>query len=184
MSPARIRPPIFCARLLVASLVAAGLATSGCSPDAPPEADANTATTASAYDAPFRSEAELATAIDAVCRASSHREQPLLLEFSAAWCSDCRALQKMKRNPTLAGELEAWPRLTVNVGRFDRHRDLLAALGVESIAHWAILAPQDCDAPVGTWPRRAQRTLEVSSGAARHLTPDDLARWLADLRAT
>jgi thiol:disulfide interchange protein len=182
MSPARIRPPIFCARLLFAGLVAVGLSSAGCSPDAPPETDANTAAAATAYDAPFRTEAELATAIDVVCRASTRQAQPLLLEFSAAWCSDCRALQTMKRDPTLALELEAWPRLTVNVGRFDRHRDLLATLGVKSIAHWAVLAPEDCTAPVGTWPRQAQRTLEVSSGEARHLTPEDLARWLADLR--
>ena len=184
MPSARIRPSIFCARFLIEGLVASTLVTAGCSPDAPSEADANTAAVASAYDAPFRSEAELATAIEVVCRASIRREQPLLLEFSAAWCSDCRALQTLKQAPALAREIEAWPRLTVNVGRFDRHRELLADLGVKSIAHWAILAPENCAAPVGAWPRRAQRTLEVSSGTARHLTPDDLARWLAELRAT
>jgi thiol-disulfide isomerase/thioredoxin len=137
-----------------------------------------------AYAAPFRSDAELRALLDATCRMARQEDEPrVLIEFSAAWCSDCRRLHEMKQAPTLARELEAWPRVVVNVGRFDRHRDLLDALGVTSIAHWSVFEPTRCDAPLPAWPRRASRTLEVSSGAARDLTPEDLADWLAEQRA-
>jgi len=134
------------------------------------------------YDIPFRTDAELDRAIGHVCRDAVERDRPLLLEFSAAWCSDCRKLNDMKANVDLAAELSEWPSLTVNVGRFDRHTELMASLEIESIAHWSIFTPSNCDAPVSSWPRSAARTLEVSSGAARNLTPRDLAEWLATFR--
>ena len=138
------------------------------------------------YDVPLRSDAELDRVIAATCQtATSGRGDAngaLLVEFSAAWCGDCRKLAGMKQEPALARELERWPRIVVNVGRFDRHRALLDAMGVESIAHWAILRPTRCDEPVESWTRLAERTLEVSSGAARDVSAADLARWLAALR--
>ena len=138
----------------------------------------------SAYDVPLRTAVDLEREIAAVCReATRDAARPVLVEFSAAWCGDCRKLAGMKREPALARELARWPHLDVNVARFDRHRGLLDALGVESIAHWAILAPDDCSQPLAAWPRIADRTLEVSSGAARTLSAADLAAWLAALRS-
>ena len=142
----------------------------------------NAISTHPSYDVPFRTDTELESVLGQVCEAAVARQRPLLLEFSAAWCGDCRKLGEMKTDDALAQELAYWPKLIVNVGRFDRHRDLMAELDVESIAHWAVLAPTHCKAPVGSWPRRAQRTLEVSSGEARHLSPSDLAAWLKGLR--
>lgn len=135
------------------------------------------------YDAPFRTDAQLTAELETRCHSARDAGRPLLLEFSAAWCSDCRKLHAMKQDALLAEELEEWETVVVNVGRFDRHRPLLAALGVESIAHWEVLAPTRCDTPIGTWPSLARRTLEVSSGDARDLTPGDLADWLSRLRA-
>ena len=57
-------------------------------------------------------------------------------------------------------------------------------MDIESIAHWSILRPSDCDTPVDRWPELTRRTLEVSSGEARTLSADDLARWLAALRGS
>ncbi len=135
-----------------------------------------------AYDVPLRDDAELSRELAALCRSARHAGRPFLVEFSAAWCSDCRRLHEMKQAPSLADELDLWPALVVNVGRFDRHRPLLAELDVESIAHWEVIAPTRCDEPIASWPTVARRTLEVSSGAARDLTPADLARWLATIR--
>ena len=146
----------------------------GCSETAKPPAP---------YAAPLRSDAELEGALVALCEiAIAEPTRPALIEFSAAWCSDCMRLHAMKQEPPLAAELARWPYLNVNVGRFDRHRDLLAAMGIESIAHWSILQPGDCDTPVDRWPELTRRTLEVSSGEARDLTAEDLARWLSALR--
>lgn len=136
------------------------------------------------YDVPLRSDAELANAIDALCRDAVERGRPGLVEFSASWCGDCRKLHGMKQTPVLAAELESWPRMTINVGRFDRHRPLLSSLGVESIAHWAVLEPNDCRDDIASWRRLGERTLEVSSGAARDVSPEELAGWLEDLRSS
>ena len=159
------------------------LATSwvlACEPASPGDPDPPSPT--AAYDVPFRSDTELSRELVSVCRAAREAGRPLLVEFSAAWCSDCRRLHEMKRAPALADELARWPAIVVNVGRFDRHRPLLATLGVESIAHWEVMAPARCTEPIGSWPTVARRTLEVSSGAARDLTPRDLAQWLAAIR--
>ncbi len=174
-------PGAIVAGIALSVLVACG------SDDAGHGADSNAAgrTTAppEGYAAPLRSDAELEAQLAALCRGAQGRDEPrVLVEFSAAWCSDCRRLHEMKQTPALARELEAWPRLVVNVGRFDRHRDLLDALGVTRIAHWSVFEPMECAAPLPTWPRLAARTLEVSSGAARDLTPEDLADWLAEQR--
>ena len=174
-----------------AALTLVGVASflTACEESNPPAEQAAPTSSASqprppAYDVPFRTDAELEVEIGALCVDSVNRERPLLLEFSAAWCSDCRKLNDMKSDRALAQELREWPSLTVNVGRFDRHTELMASLGVESIAHWAILEPGDCATPVETWARRAARTLEVSSGEARNLTPRDLAEWLSGFRKT
>ena len=146
-----------------------------------------------AYDVPMRSDAELAGELAALCEnamarprspAFSRSSHPVLVEFSAAWCSDCQRLGEMKQAKTLAEELSEWPSLTVNVGRFDRHRDILDGMKIDSIAHWAILEPADCADPIVRWARIADRTLEVSSGQARNLTPADLAGWLRDFRSS
>jgi thiol-disulfide isomerase/thioredoxin len=134
-----------------------------------------------AYDVPLRSDAELSKELEALCD-SRDADAPVLVEFSAAWCSDCQRLGVMKQAPALADELAAWPHITVNVARFDRHRDLLDGLGIESIAHWAVLDPSDCTTPITRWKRIADRTLEVSSGEARNLSPADLADWLRGFR--
>ncbi len=143
------------------------------------------------YDVPLRSEIELTTELIELCEtsmagsrnaSSSGTGHPILVEFSAAWCSDCQRLSQMKRATALAKELSEWPHTTVNVGRFDRHREILDAMKIQSIAHWAILGPENCDDPIDRWARIADRTLEVSSGAARNFTPADLANWLRGFR--
>ena len=137
------------------------------------------------YNAPMRSDTELETELVSLCEASiAGTRRPVLVEFSAAWCSDCQRLGAMKQSKALASELSEWPNLTVNVGRFDRHREILDAMQIESIAHWAILEPKDCRDPISGWNRIADRTLEVSSGEGRKLTPADLAGWLRKFRTS
>jgi len=134
------------------------------------------------FGTPIRSAAEVATELTAACEVAVDRGTPMLLEFSAEWCSDCRLLDRMKRVPTLAKELASWPRVVVNVGRFDQHRELLEGFGVHSIARWVVLAPTSCTSSPAGWPRQAQRTLEPDSGADKNVTPEELAVWLAGQR--
>ena len=90
----------------------------------------------------------------------------------------------MRHADALAAELARWSAVDVNVGHFDRHEDLLGAFGVKSIAHWVVLEPADCEAPVESWTRLAERKLEPASGADQSVTPEDLATWLAELRSS
>ena len=136
-----------------------------------------------AYDTPILSPHELAEALSTECQRALKRKRPLLMEFSASWCSDCLKLDAMKRSPILADELEKWPHIVVNVGEFDQHPKLLEAFKIRSIARWVILKPIDCERAVDQWPRIAQRTIEPASGEERDLSPTDLANWLKNLRS-
>ena len=68
--------------------------------------DPATSSPSAGYDVPFASEAELATLLSGLCMNAREANQPLLIEFSAAWCSDCRRLHEMKQEPALAEELD------------------------------------------------------------------------------
>jgi thiol:disulfide interchange protein len=135
------------------------------------------------YGVPVRTAAQLAGDLAVTCANAVEAGQPMLLEFSAPWCSDCQLLHRMKRDGALATELSRWPTLVINVGHFDLHTELLAAFGVKLIAHWAVLEPSDCDAAPASWSRLAERTLEPNTGAEQGLSPADLAAWLASFRA-
>lgn len=163
------------------AILLAGAALIACTPE--------TADPIRAYHTPIRSSIELAAELTALCQSAmapstSATSRPILVEFSAAWCSDCQRLGEMKQAKVLADELSEWPNTTVNVGRFDQHREILDAMKIESIAHWAILQPTNCADPIDRWTRIADRTLEVSSGEARKLTPADLAGWLRTFRTS
>ena len=178
-----VRAPI---RLALAVL-AIPLLTAACERPDEPLAEATAAPAPAVapkpYAVPMRDDETVAGLLAEACNAARTRSNArVLVEFSAAWCSDCRKLDGMKQAPALAAELADWSHVTINVGRFDRHRDLLDALAIRSIAHWSIFEPEDCDAPITRWPRLARRTLEVSSGRERDLGPADLARWLAEQR--
>ena len=110
------------------------------------------------------------------------RDRPMLLEFSAPWCTDCQLLNTLKQRGALRRELARWPRVVVNVDQFDHNVAYLEAFGVERIAHWAVLSPEDCEAPAGSWTRLAQLTVEPKSGAARGVSAGELAEWLAAFR--
>jgi hypothetical protein len=111
------------------------------------------------------------------CERARDAGQLVLLELSASWCRDCRSLEQMKRDPALAGELGQFQSLAVDIGRFDRHAELLERFGVRAIAHWELLEPGDCQAPPWTWTSRGRRTLEPETGR-QPLTPVDLAAGL------
>jgi thiol:disulfide interchange protein len=128
------------------------------------------------YDVPERSDAELMEQARQVCETAQTREQPVLLEFSAPWCSDCRVLARLEQKPELARSLAQYARLAINVGRFDRHPELLQSFGLRAIAYWVVVAPQDCAREPQSWPRVASRTLEPLTGTP--VRSDELATWL------
>jgi thiol-disulfide isomerase/thioredoxin len=137
--------------------------------------------TSGIYRVPERTEVELQQALREVCQAAVAKKTPVLLEFSAPWCKDCRRLAEMKQLPELAGPLEAVPHLAINVGRFSRHEALLEAFTIKAIARWELLAPANCDETNGVepwrWGRVASRTLEPLTG--QPVDAAELGRWLS-----
>jgi thiol-disulfide isomerase/thioredoxin len=129
-----------------------------------------------------RSDAELQSALTQACEASQVSQAPILLEFSAPWCIDCRKLEALDE-ASLAGEYERWERLRIDVGRFDRHEALREAFGVYAIAHWVALDPtQGCSSSAERWTRLKQSTIEIETGSLGPRTADDLVRWLQEAR--
>jgi thiol-disulfide isomerase/thioredoxin len=175
-------------------LLAAALVLSACTgtpapapePDASPPRDAAPAERQDPRrgDADYwvpRTDAELDAAFEATCRAAEASNRPVLLQFSAPWCIDCRRVKALSAEPVLAEELQRWETLVVDPGRMDRHVPLLQAFEVSAIATWVAVRPQDCRLPAPSWTRLRQETFEPATGTPR--TAEDLARWLAAARA-
>jgi len=129
-----------------------------------------------------RTDAELARALRDTCEASVRSGKPILLEFSAPWCIDCRRLEHLERDEGLSRAYEGWHRLRIDVGRFDRHDGLREAFGVRAIAHWSAVRPTDCSAEAASWPRLKQEVMELETGSTGPRSADELVRWLADAR--
>ena len=108
-------------------------------------------------------------AAKAVAGASGRR---VLLEFVADWCEDCREVVRLGGlEPARSVLRDRYVVVYVEVGRFNRHRDLIERYGVRRIATLVVLDP-DSDIAV------AQTTLEPITGGGRGLSPQGLADWL------
>jgi thiol:disulfide interchange protein len=151
-------------------------------PAPPASAGANESVAPVEYSTPLLDEPALARAIRSSCDAALASKRPVLLEFSAPWCEDCRVLERLKRRPALAVELARWQLLPINIGDGDAHPGLMRAFQVRAIAKLVVVAPSNCAAPIGTWPRGATRTLDGLSKHAEH-AEEELASWLASVRA-
>ena len=128
-----------------------------------------------------RSDEELAAELSGLCTASIADERPILLEFSAPWCIDCRTLKQLAHREPLRAELTKWHHISVDVGRFERHRPLLKAFEVKGIAHLVALAPDDCSKGMLDWPRLANGTFEPATGQGPR-TPEAIRDWLVTAR--
>jgi len=116
--------------------------------------------------------------VAAACARAVEQSKPLLLEFSAPWCGDCRRVAQLKAEEPLKQTLTQVESVTLDVGRFDRHTDLLKAFDVRAIAHWVVLKPTTCETPPSQWPVLKSGTLEPVSGSSGPKTAQDIAQWL------
>lgn len=163
------------ARLLVGLLLASAAACA--TPSAPPSVP--TATAPAEYWPARTNEGHLAALGDA-CTRSRADQKPVLLVFSAPWCSDCRALKSTETHPLARAELSEWHRVTVRMDDGDPTA-LPEAFGVRRIPTLVALRPTDCDVPVTEWPRLAETPME---GLGRQEQPEvRLVTWLRTARS-
>lgn len=150
------------AAFVLASSLALGAASCG-TKAAPSENDA-----ASVFR--DRSDEEVTAALTAAKEQARREGKHVLLEFVAPWCTDCREVTRVTRLEPAASVLrEKYVVVPVNVGRFDRHKALIAEHEVKIIAALVVL---DADGN-----RVAKTTLEPIT-KKEALTPDELAAWL------
>lgn len=116
------------------------------------------------------------------CHQSLVTGRPVLLAFGADWCIDCKKLERLSAEAPLARALGEVHRVNIDVGRFDRHVDLITAFEVRSIARWVLTRPDRCDQPITSWPVLAASTLEPESGTDSPRTAADVAAWLRGAR--
>lgn len=126
-----------------------------------------------------RTDVELDDTLKEACTTATAESEPVLLAFSAPWCGDCKTVRTLEAISPLREELEGWTKVVVDVGRFDRHPELLEAFGVSSIAHWVALQP-NCGEPVTRWKRLGTGVFEPSSKP--DTTADALTDWLIAAR--
>lgn len=133
-----------------------------------------------AYDAPVLSSAELARQLDGACSTSLSADRPVLLDFGASWCGDCRELARLEKEEPLVSELSRFELVRVNLDG-DAHEALRAHFNVRAIARWIVLRPSDCGVPVTEWPVLGSRVVEPNS-AARSTNSAGLVAWLERTR--
>ncbi len=127
-----------------------------------------------------RTPAELDAALRQACSQGLVDKEPVLLDFGANWCGDCKKLHAMKERAPLAEELTHFQMVDINITDPDKHAALMSAYQVKAIARWVVLRPTDCSAPVTDWPRGATRVVEPSSSG--DATADQLVAWLRAAR--
>lgn len=98
----------------------------------------------------------------------------VLLDFVADWCEDCREVVRLSHEEPSRSVIERrYVVVYVDVGRFDRHRELIREHRVDRIAALVVLEPVSGQ-------RIARTTLEPITGGQRGLTSSGLADWLRD----
>ncbi len=133
-----------------------------------------------AADSPYgriyqlRDDQELRVELQRALAAARAKEGKLLIVFGAEWCPDCRQVAKLlEESPAADVVRERYEVVHVNIGRRDRHLDLLERYRVERISTLVVLD--------GSARRVAQTTLEPISNRTG-LTSAALASWLREPR--
>lgn len=119
-----------------------------------------------------RSDAEVQQRVTRALSCGRARGTRVLLEFTAPWCADCRAMSALEEQPEVASVLDAqYERVRINVRRWDAHRVLSERYQVRAIATYVVLDPH-------TQAVLAKSTREPVTGSDGTLTAAQWAAWL------
>ncbi|RAK64873.1 thioredoxin family protein [Phenylobacterium kunshanense] len=126
---------------------------------------------------PYDEKADASAAVDRALARARKSGKLLLVDMGGNWCGDCRILAATMELPELKAFLSRhYEIVLVDVGRMDKNLHIPARFGVkdrlEGVPAILIVDPRSGRQIVG----RAQ---VAALSDARHMTPQDLANWLA-----
>jgi len=124
---------------------------------------------------PYDSRADARAQVEAALERGRVSGKPMLIDFGANWCPDCRILAGVLELPEMRGWVgQKFELVQVDVGRFDRNLDIAQRFAGKPLG--AIPAVFIVDAKTGKL-RNASSTLAL--GDARIMKPQEIANWLA-----
>jgi len=133
-----------------------------------PSAPAGTAPAAGEYDAARNAAADIAAAK----AASAEDGRPVLIDFGANWCPDCRVLGVTFTRPATAALVARYHLVRVDVGQFDHNLQVVARyvdLSTSGIPALAVVNPQG---------RTEVATNQGEFANARSMTEDQVDTFL------
>jgi thiol-disulfide isomerase/thioredoxin len=125
--------------------------------------------------APYDGRADADAQVDAALARARVSGKPLLIDFGANWCADCRVLAGVLEQPELKSYVARnFELVQVDVGKFDRNLDLPRRFGGDHLG--AIPAVFVIDAATD---KLRNKSDILALGDARTMTPQQIANWLA-----
>jgi thiol-disulfide isomerase/thioredoxin len=125
--------------------------------------------------APYDARRDAGRDVDAAIARARKSGKPVLIDFGANWCADCRVLAAVLELPEMRGWIPAHFELVqVDIGQFDRNLDLPKRFGAPALE--AVPALFILDPRTGKL-RNKSETLAL--GDARIMQPQQMADWLA-----
>lgn len=125
--------------------------------------------------APYDPSRDSGRDVDAALARAKRSGKPLLIDFGANWCVDCRVLAGVLELPEMRSWIASHFELVqVDIGEFDRNLDMPRRFGAASLE--AVPAILVVDPRTG---RLRNRDDILGLGDARLLQPQQMADWLA-----
>lgn len=125
--------------------------------------------------APYDAGADGRAQVNAALARAKAAKKPLMIDFGANWCADCRVLAGVLELPEMKDWMaQKFALVQVDVGRFDKNMDIaqrFAGKPLEAIPAVFIVDPKN----------NALRNRDsiLALGDARVMSPQSIADWLA-----
>ncbi|RYY29064.1 MAG: thioredoxin family protein [Sphingomonadales bacterium] len=124
---------------------------------------------------PYSASADARAEVRAARARSKKSGKPVLLDFGANWCINCRVFAAVIELPEMRGWMARhFEVVTIDVGQVDRNLDIAAFYGVPQLR--AVPALLVIDPATGALLNKSEVT---AIGGTAGVTPQQMANWLA-----
>ncbi|WP_293903351.1 thioredoxin family protein [Phenylobacterium sp.] len=126
---------------------------------------------------PYDEKADASAAVDRAIARAKATHKLVLIDMGGNWCGDCRILAATLELPEMKAFMARhYEMVSVDVGRMDKNLQVPARYGIterlEGVPAVLIVDPQ-------TGRQLVSKAQVADLADARHMTPQDLANWLA-----